>query len=68
MTPRTQVMTHDPRQLAIHTVRPSSKPGWRFTVEVWTKNGLLTFYVLFVIELATRRVNLAGITTSPDAA
>ena len=33
------------------------------TVEVWTKGGLVTFYVLFVIELATRRVQVAGITT-----
>ena len=36
------------------------------TVEVWTKGGLLTFYLLFVMELKTRRVYLAGITTSPD--
>ena len=35
------------------------------TVEVWTKGGLVTFYSLFVMELKTRRVQLAGITTSP---
>ena len=36
-----------------------------FTVEVWGARGLATFYVFFVIELATRRVDIAGITPSP---
>jgi putative transposase len=32
-----------------------------FTVEVWTRRGLQRFLVLFFIELATRRVEIAGI-------
>ncbi len=37
-----------------------------FTVEVWGPRGLVTFYVFFVIELATRRIDIAGITPSPN--
>ena len=31
-----------------------------FTVEVWTARGLATYYVLFVLDLATRSVHIPG--------
>jgi transposase InsO family protein len=34
-----------------------------FTVEVWTRSGLTRFIVLFLIDLSTRRVGIAGIAT-----
>jgi putative transposase len=39
-----------------------------FTVEVWRLQGLTTYYVLFFIELSTRMVKIAGVSTNPDTA
>ena len=38
-----------------------------FTAEVWTTAGLVTYYVLFCIHLASRKVYMAGVTPYPDA-
>jgi putative transposase len=38
-----------------------------FTVEVLTWRGLVTYYVLFFIEVDSRRVSLGGITRHPDS-
>jgi hypothetical protein len=38
-----------------------------FTVEVLTWRGLVTYYILFFIELGSRRVWLGGITRHPDS-
>jgi putative transposase len=37
-----------------------------FTAEVWTAAGLVTYYVLFFIHLASRKVHVAGVTPHPD--
>jgi putative transposase len=36
-----------------------------FTTEVWTKGGLTTYYVLFFLHLASRKVHIAGVTPHP---
>jgi putative transposase len=38
------------------------------TVEVWTPRGLVTYYLLFVMEVASRHVHLAGCTRNPNEA
>jgi putative transposase len=37
-----------------------------FTVEVWTRVGLIRYLVFFVIDLPTRRVEIAGIAPVPN--
>ena len=36
------------------------------TIEVWTPNGLVTYYLLFAMRLATRQVRFLGCTPNPD--
>jgi hypothetical protein len=38
-----------------------------FTTEVWTWRGLVTYYTAFVIDLASRRVQILGSTPHPEA-
>jgi hypothetical protein len=37
-----------------------------FTTEIWSSRGLTTIYVLFFIQMKTRRVVLGGLTSSPN--
>jgi transposase InsO family protein len=37
-----------------------------FAVEVWTKGGLVRYLVFFVIDLRSRRVEIAGVSPGPD--
>jgi len=37
-----------------------------FTVEVWSSAGLIRYLVFFVIDLPTRKVEIAGIAPIPD--
>src|SRR5450830_1781731 len=39
-----------------------------FTTEVWTWRGLVTYYTVFVIDLASRRVHVVASTPHPDDA
>ena len=37
-----------------------------FTIEAWTRHGLQRFIVLFLMELSTRKVEIAGTAPSPN--
>ncbi len=70
------------RILKAHGVSPVPRPtSWQtflrahwgaiagadfFTTEVWTWRGLVTFYTVFVIDLASRRVQIVGSTPYPN--
>jgi putative transposase len=39
-----------------------------FTAEVWTLSGLVTYDVLFFLQLGSRKVHVAGVTPHPNTA
>jgi transposase InsO family protein len=39
-----------------------------FTTEVWTRRGLVTYYVAFLLEVQSRRVHVIGCTPYPNEA
>ena len=52
----------------LHAHWPALMAADFFTTEVWTVRGLVTYYTVFVIELQSRRVHVAGSTPFPDEA
>ena len=38
-----------------------------FTTEAWTRKGLTRFLVLFLIDLSSRRVKIAGVAREANA-
>gem|GEM_PF-1635919 len=55
-----------PRGKSIRTHRDLLFGTDFFTAEVWTLNGLVTFYVLFFIRVSSREIHIAGITSHPN--
>jgi hypothetical protein len=41
-------------------------PADCFTTEVWTWRGVVTYYTVFAIDLASRRVQILGSTPHPE--
>ncbi len=64
VTPDTIMRWHR-RLIALKWTYERGKPGHPGTAEVWTPQGRKTYYILFVMELTTRRVTIAGITPHP---
>ena len=61
-----------PRQARLTSWQTFLKAHWGaiagadfFTTEVWTWRGLVTYYTVFVIDLASRRVQILGSTPHP---
>jgi transposase InsO family protein len=50
----------------LRTHAASIAAGDFFSTEVWTARGLVTYYTFFVIDLATRPVEVIGSTPNPD--
>jgi transposase InsO family protein len=50
----------------LRTHADSIAGGDFFSTEVWTARGLVTYYTFFVIDLATRAVEVVGSTPNPD--
>jgi len=73
VTPDTLLRWH--RQLIARKWTYASMSGRRgviagadfFATEVWTWRGLVTYYTVFVIDLASRRVQILGSTPYPEA-
>lgn len=66
--PATRRRKHIPWKTFLKAHWPAIAAADFLTVEVWTARGLTRYLVLFVIELATRRVEVAGIAPQPDGA